>query len=276
MKQLFLLIVICVQISVCQNLNSISNINDFADYLYCTKDYVRAIEEYKKILNFHHEDSIIYKIACSYLNLNNYSEAEEKFLKLNNSLLRKKSEIQLLKIKFLKNDFNFFSNSADTSDKNFESEFKKLGLLSSLKNNLKINKSFLDEFENGHRISLSNFIIEKDEMQLKSPFIAGVLSTLIPGSGKIYTSFYEDGIFSFIVVNLFGFLSYDNFSSNHSFRGWLFAAAASFFYAGNIYGSIASAQIYNSKMNLDFNSNLDRYIEKNNFFLPDNISPVCK
>lgn len=56
------------------NFNSPQNIKSFADYLFCDKDYLRAIEEYEKYLNIVQDDSIQFKIALSYSNINDERE----------------------------------------------------------------------------------------------------------------------------------------------------------------------------------------------------------
>jgi TM2 domain-containing membrane protein YozV len=95
------------------------------------------------------------------------------------------------------------------------------------------------------------------------------MSALIPGSGKIYLGEIGDGITAFIATSLLAFLSYDNFSHNHNFRGWLFAGLGFFFYAGNVYGSVAAAQIYNAKVDYEYNLNLKEYLKSKNYFLEE-------
>jgi hypothetical protein len=42
-----------------------------------------------------------------------------------------------------------------------------------------------------------------------------------------------------------------------------------FFYAGNVYGSVAAAQIYNAKIAFEFEDGLNLYLEQNNYFMPE-------
>ena len=98
---------------------------------------------------------------------------------------------------------------------------------------------------------------------------AGILAALLPGAGKIYTNNYSDGIFAFLVTGIISYISYTDFKAHHQFRGWLFAGLTSFFYGGNIYGSVASVQIYNAGINFKLNSDMKIYLEENNYFVPD-------
>nr|MCU0345197.1 hypothetical protein [Ignavibacterium sp.] len=43
--------------------NSPQNIKLFADYLFCDKDYLRAIDEYEKYISLVEDDSIQFKIC---------------------------------------------------------------------------------------------------------------------------------------------------------------------------------------------------------------------
>jgi TM2 domain-containing membrane protein YozV len=106
--------------------------------------------------------------------------------------------------------------------------------------------------------TLLRFIQLKKEAPHKSPFVAGVLSGLIPGLGKIYTGFYEDGIAAFIVTGLLGYATYANIKNDHPARAYLSGAFTLFFYSGTVYGSYISAEKYNwaqlVNINLRFNS----------------------
>ena len=97
---------------------------------------------------------------------------------------------------------------------------------------------------------------------------AAILSALIPGAGKIYTGEIGDGITSLIVTALTTCLAITNFKADHKFRGWLFSGLAAFFYAGNIYGSAASAQIYKARIQFNFDKDVKLFFEQRNYFLP--------
>ena len=81
----------------------------------------------------------------------------------------------------------------------------------------------------------------------RSPVLAGLLSGLVPGAGKIYCGRTWDGIYSLVTIGTFAWQSYSGFERDgrNSLKGWAFGAAAVIFYLGNIYGSAAAAKIYN-------------------------------
>jgi len=40
------------------------------------------------------------------------------------------------------------------------------------------------------------------------------------------------------------------------------------FYGGNIYGSVAAAQVHNAKITFEFNDGLNVFLQKNNYYTP--------
>jgi hypothetical protein len=83
----------------------------------------------------------------------------------------------------------------------------------------------------------------------KSKFIGTLSSILIPGMGKIYVDKWKDAQYSFILIGLAGWQSYEGFRKDGitSFRGWFSGTMFCTFYAGNIYGSYVEVKIYNEK-----------------------------
>ena len=85
----------------------------------------------------------------------------------------------------------------------------------------------------------------------------------------MYVGEWGDGIMALITTGLFAFLAYDNFRADHNTRAWIFTGLGAFFYAGNIYGSVAAAQIYNAKIAFEFEDCLNLYLEHKNYFTPE-------
>lgn len=79
----------------------------------------------------------------------------------------------------------------------------------------------------------------------KSALIAGVMSGIIPGSGKIYAGKTGEGIASMIATTGFGFVAWENYRKlgidnlKTLFFGGIFAAS----YVSNIYGSVISVKV---------------------------------
>lgn len=93
--------------------------------------------------------------------------------------------------------------------------------------------------------ALRTVIDESSSIPQKSPLVAGLLSGIVPGLGKVYTGHTVDGVLSFLTIAGFGYAAYDGFATDgsSSVRGWVFGSLASGLYLGNIYGSVLSASI---------------------------------
>lgn len=264
------------------------SVYEFVKHLYCEGDYLRASLESLRLKeiapprdshfvagsNFPFEDSVNFILGKSYQNLSDYENSSYYFLKFfdSNSPLKEVAAKEYIKTKFLQWDKLYL-------DKNFSIDegyhllpfYYIYKLLSEL-------KSFncVDPIEKLKKVedpSAQLFIAENcaklNSLEYKSPLTAGIFSAIIPGSGKIYTHNYSDGIMSFLLTALFGYLAYDNFKANHDFRGGLFAAIGTFFYAGSIYGSIISAKIFNKEAKEKFVSDLFDGLRKNNYFIDE-------
>ncbi len=256
------------------NFNSPQNLKLFADYLFCDKDYLRAIDEYEKYLSVFADDSIQFKIAVGYSAINDQSNAYKKFssIKITSSFYEQ-SKIEMLKSLYLQNIDSSFYSFADVlinSQSPFSNNAYRLKNTSLLfiQNDIPEKERFLIPFENEEKNELSNFYDLKNNPPYKSEVWAGIFSTIIPGAGKIYTQEYGDGITAFILTGLFAYLAYTNFEHDHPTRAWIFTAVGAGFYAGNIYGSIASAQIFNARVNFEFDEGVKLFLEEKNYFAP--------
>ena len=91
-------------------------------------------------------------------------------------------------------------------------------------------------------------ILER-ETRKKSPGLAGMMSAIVPGTGKAYSNNWKDGIVSLFFTAGMAFQTYRSFNkygvNNH--RGWIYGGIGLGFYLGNVYGSVKSTKDYNRK-----------------------------
>jgi TM2 domain-containing membrane protein YozV len=93
--------------------------------------------------------------------------------------------------------------------------------------------------------ALGKICKEQEIHRSKSPFLAGLMSGIVPGSGKIYAGKTGAGIASMIATTGFGLIAWENYRKlgiGHAktiFFGGIFAAN----YVSNIYGSVISVKI---------------------------------
>lgn len=267
MKKIFILLLL---ISTAQpqtnNLHSSENIKKFADHLFSEKDFLRSVFEYEKLPL---TDTISFKIALAYREMGDYNFALQKFSIIKEkSALFNKAQKEYYKTLLLSENYDYLQKSLKDAEGR---DFQRLLYLSYLFNSdiLPDQEIFMKPFPSSEKENLLYFYYRKKNPPYKSPFLSGLLSALIPGSGKIYSGETGDGITAFITTSLLSFLSYNNFTNNHQFRGWLFAGLGFFFYAGNVYGSVSSAQIYNAEIEYKYNAGLKEYLQKKKYFLSE-------
>ncbi len=252
--------------------HSPENIKKFADHLFCQGDYLRAIEQYNYVEDQFDGDTIKFKIMLGYSELNLYQYSNEIFNQISTqSKFYPDAYLLSLKNKLLNESSSLLINDELSFDDENAVRVMKLTNISKLYDDIlsSTKEDFIKPFNNDEINSVSVLYDLKTNPPYKSPALAGVMSAIIPGSGKMYVGEWGDGITALLVTSLFAFLAYDNFKADHTTRAWIFTGLGAFFYAGNIYGSIAAAQIFNAKVDFDFSNGLKFFLEEKNYFVPD-------
>jgi len=267
MIRIFLFVIISINFGYSQNFHSPENRKLFADYLFCSEDYLRAVIEYEEYMKYYNNDTILFKIAFGYSKIEKYNRAAELFNKISiQSDFYYRARSEYLKSLLLAENFESFT-SIDSN----EASITELKLINSayLFNGLKLpdKNEFLLPFSDSEKNEMLKFYEFKKESPYKSPLLAGIFSTVVPGSGKLYTNQISEGLTSLVLNGLFAFLSYNNFKNDHPTRGWIFAGVGAFFYAGNIYGSAVSANIYNQRVDYEYKENVKVFLETHNYFI---------
>lgn len=249
------------------------NVREFADFLFEQEDYLRAVGEYQRYLFYlpFGKAEVHYKIGLCY-RLGGKSEdaieAFENFLKLYpDSQLSSNAHYQIGVSYFLMERFPQSINYLDTAlphiaDVRHHAQSQELIGLSYLmqKKWLEADKVFLgliksDIAEIRTRTTLyHSYASEGMQLPRRSPVLAGVLSTVLPGSGRFYTGRLGDALASLLTVSFIGWQAYDGFrrDGSRSVKGWAFGTLSGMFYVGNIYGSAISARVYNRRVDDEF------------------------
>lgn len=280
MRLIILLVLILSTLQFSQtdelNLKSPDNIKKFADYLFCDKDFLRANIEYNKLENIVDDDTISFKMGLGFLYMGDYASSINIFGDIKPvSVFFDEAKLQELKAYFLTGKYNsfrsFYLENYSNRINNYKSNGKKLFSFSYLfiDDDLPSSEEILNPFSGDEKEQVASFYAWKNNPPYKNSTLAGIMSAIIPGSGKMYVGEWGDGIMGFITSGLFAFLAYDNFRADHNTRAWIFTGLGAFFYAGNVYGSVAAAQIYNAKIAFDFEHGLNLYLEKKNYFTPE-------
>jgi hypothetical protein len=286
---LFISIVLSIKSLPAENIFSVDNTKRFADHLYQQRDYEGAAQEYLRLLFFSPgDDSIRYKIALCYEHsmihpremADSIYEDLATYSKDPNIALKSKLRLALIEFKG-KNYSNSLDllNNIDHSANLFKRDQRKefLSFHSSLvigdllmmeKYNKALRKIEMIQQDDDpeclqeYRESLSLY---KKGVQLKSkkPWLSLLLSTVVPGLGKIYSDRMSDGIVSMVSVYLSCWLADRAFQRGglDSTSGWLFTSIGAALYSGNIYGSYVAAKIYNETYQKQYNYDVKSWID---------------
>ena len=242
------------------------NILRFADSLYDEGDFLRAAAEYQRYISYYSPDKAeverIYfrmalcyrlggqeKMALSYFQkIGDTSESEFRDRALLQSAL---SLFSLGEYRRAENALSQWNISGDADPEIFLKKEALTGASLIMQSRWQEAHTYLVSVNEEHGDPLTESLKTISSKGLKSPyksrFLAGFLSAVIPGLGKVYAKKPLDGIYSFFTIGLAGWQAYDGFHKDgiSSFKGWAFGVIGSVLYLGNIYGSAVSVQIYN-------------------------------
>ena len=191
--------------------------------LYSMKNLIRSAEDLNQVgiqSPFYHKSRFF--AAYNYVHLEDYSRAMTILdkLKTNDPRLTTLKHFEKSGIALLRRDFEKFDREFAQVDTSYYPVAKE---------SVKINQ-YATDLKNHRK---------------KSPLLAGLMSGVIPGSGKIYAGKPGEGISSLLTVGGLGFVTWENYRKNgiKDFKTLLFGAAFTTFYIGNIYGTVFSVKI---------------------------------
>ncbi len=249
------------------------NVLKFADFLYEQGDYLRAAGEYQRYLFYQPQEreKIRYRIALCF-RLGGKTEQAirtfETFLRSSSDSKLASSAIYQIGVSyFLMEQFGKSAKYLDVSlprivDVRYRAESQQLIGLSYLmqKQWLEAEKIFNDLKKSDVLVIrekaavYSKYAVQGTKLTTRSPFLAGFLSTVVPGAGRLYTGRVSDALTSLFTVGLTGWQAYDGFRRDglSSVKGWTLSTLGGIFYLGNIYGSVISARVYNRHVAEEF------------------------
>ncbi|MFT6855578.1 MAG: tetratricopeptide (TPR) repeat protein [Cyclobacteriaceae bacterium] len=247
-----------------QNLYDYSNSIKYADFLFKSSRFNEATEEYNRILFMNQLDTSSWlKLVKSYQKQGKHKNALEiyKVAALNIGINPKLNSLKVYSLLKLSN-FKTVRDSLSNRNRTLKEEFyySMSYALASDWDMINTNEfNFSDQSPIREVLMLAKeYSFEKK----KTPFVAGLLSAAVPGTGKIYTRRWKDALFSFLLTSATGWQAYRIISKGNikSFEGVFFTGLAFGFYTGNVYGSIKSAVSYNQEI-------LNEYNQRANYIL---------
>jgi hypothetical protein len=246
------------QIIIAQDLRDFEHTQKFANYLFVSRQFPLASEEYERLVYFDStNNNSKLRLIQSYRLSGKQDIALQRFNKyFRDSLLFMKKDFaeEYIKNLILEKENNKaidFLKINTNLDYNWRQNYLLAGLLLekdwdkafnfALKNPVTDNKKNAD---------LHVIAFQSKQLKYKSPFVASLFSSIVPGTGKFYTKNWKDGLISMMLVGVNTWQACRGFnkSGKTSVYGWVFTGFAGSFYIGNVYGSYKSAKKYNKKL----------------------------
>ena len=249
-----------------------TNIRKFADYLYAQGDYLRAAGEYQRYL-FSQPialgSDVLRRITESY-RLGGQPDHAVQFLE---TLLQTQSNANMVRyelgathflagqydesVRFLKESQDLFQGG----EYRWKSQML-IGVNSLMQKRWESAIQHFDQFDLsgapeavGHHVSMYKRYAEDGiDLPSKSPLLAGFLSTVLPGSGRVYVGRPNDALLTVFLLGILGWGTYDGFSESgvSSRKGWTLGTLGGIFYLGNIYGSVVAVRKHNRRTEAAF------------------------
>lgn len=267
-----LLIFLCFMLPllsvVAQDIYDYDNSKKYAEYLLRTKQYDLASGEYERILFFSPDnDTVKYTLLRSYRLAGDIDAGLRRMQGLYGNPTNAYPESAVEYTRLMLNA-HLYDGARQYlgSNKTLRERDKKVLLLQTelfSKNYLQAD-SILKGLETEESLLIREYRAVTDDalaFKRKSPGLAMAMSAVVPGTGKMYTKDWKDGLFSMIMISGLAWQSYRGFAKKgtSSAYGWVFGGIGFGFYVGNLYGSFKSAQRYNHSKQHD----IERRIEAN-------------
>ena len=249
------------------------NVRKFADFLYEQGDYLRAAGEYERYLFYQprENEQIRYRIALCYRFAGQTEQALQNFqmiLQMHpEGRLMSRVYYQIGATYFLTDRFEqtalfLHETLPHITDTRQHAEAEQLIGLSYLMQKQWSEADEIFKTLRGSEVAsvsqkarvYHNYAEMGTRLPTRSPLLAGILSTIVPGAGRLYTERLGDALTSLFMVSLTGWQAYDGFQRDglSSVKGWTLGTISGIFYVGNIYGSVISARVYNRRVTDEF------------------------
>ncbi|WP_320111375.1 hypothetical protein [Draconibacterium orientale] len=220
------------------------------------KEAIYVIEKDTADYSAQQRDSINYYKGWAHYSLKNLQESSSSFLKVSHtSPFYNKSFFFAGYNQTYLGNYNEARSILDRADRSKEPTLWlynfELSGIEMLKGNWSEAKQYLELVPeenavlNKQVLALNEIWKEQEQHRKKSPVAAGIMSAIIPGSGKIYAGKTGAGIASMIGNIGFGLITWENYrkSGIADVKTILFSSIFAVNYVSNIYGSVVSVKV---------------------------------
>jgi hypothetical protein len=260
-KQFFILfftLISIIRVSA-QDIFDYPNSLKYADHLFSVKNYKLSSSEYERICFLHPSDTTAQlRRIQSYRMLNDLDKAQSLLLKWTSDLSQTPQPfiVEQFKILFCKHQFDschLFLSRVKNINQNLRAQLEAETFLMQhcwKDAELVALKQLYSNAANADMNRILQLSTEGQSIRYKNPACAAIFSGIVPGSGKVYTLKWKDGIYAFLAVSSLSILSYKSFQQKGmNPYGFIFGSLAFTFYTSNVFGSYKSAIKHNDQKN---------------------------
>lgn len=248
----FLIILFFIAVRVNgQDLFNEENTSRFADYLFKTQQFNLAAQEYERLVFLAPKNSG-YKLSLvqSYRYAGDLTSAQNRLTLFCGDSLYRINQLfgtEYLKIALIQNNMSnaqYFIKHNSKLDENVKQHYQTCIYLMESK---WIKADSVIRKYPGIDPTLVKLTDKAMHLKSKSPFLAASLSTVLPGSGKVYCGYWKDGLISLLFVGANAWQAYRGYTKigPRSAHFYIFGGLTLGFYLGNIYGSQKAAKRHN-------------------------------
>lgn len=232
----------------------------FADSLADEGDHYRAITEYKRFIHYHPEDQ---RIAYARLQIARSLIAGERWAEADR-VLEKVWKLHPMSAEALEAKELYADSAFDRGD--HDAALQRYSTLGQHKHqhDEHIFRQGLSELERGNtEAAMEHFrLIDKPDLSLeldryqqlprKSPRLAGVLSTILPGAGQLYTERPRQAGIAFALNAAFIYAAVESWDNENYATSAIISLFELGWYGGNIYNAVNNAHKYNQRQQRRF------------------------
>jgi tetratricopeptide (TPR) repeat protein len=240
----------------------------FAEKLFNSGDYYRAITEYKRFISYHpndfRRDYSSFRIGMSYYNSNHLDEASAHFF----SFLREYPDSDFRQAAWFYGADAFFQMGDWIVANDEFRRIERTESASGLKDIAILRQAWINamQYQWDEAADLMLNLSKKESvvplldlletecrkgesLPSRSPVFAGILSAVVPGTGQMYAGRYVDGTVALLLNAAFIWGAIEAFDNDNPTAGGILLFFELGWYTGNIYSAINSSHRFNRKHN---------------------------
>ncbi len=258
---------------------SADDMTAFADHLFESGDYYRAITEYERVAYFHPGTAAAerarFQIAMSYYRGGKFGIAARDFRNLAerqpDGVFAKQSALMAAESDYRNGEYRSAIAALDAflgkypADPETDRARILLGRCHLREGSWKRAAEVFESVPDGSAgreaaAGLAAGARKYPDVPMKSPALAGTLSALLPGAGQLYVGRKKDAAAAFLLNALFVWAAVESFDNGNDVAGGILLAFEAGWYSGNIFNAVGSAHKYNRRARQEYLDDLqNRY-----------------